>query len=297
MYVSEIAALSAAACWAIASLIAAGPVNRLGTIAFNRVRMSLVTIMLIGLTTILGTWDTIDNSHSMAIILSALIGIVMGDTALFVTMRRLGPRRTGILFATNAPMATLLGWAFLNETLGILELFGTFLVIGGVMLAILFGKRSDQIHKWEEVKGALSIGIMWGLFAAAGQAVGSMIIKPVLLDGADPIAVSAVRVSISALCLFAIAALPINAVKPQNTMTVKTFFQILISGLLAMGIGMTLLIYAFAHGEIGIAASLSATTPVMMLPIIWLKTRERPPIGAWAGAALVVVGSGLIFLY
>ncbi|MEN0002440.1 MAG: EamA family transporter, partial [Pseudomonadota bacterium] len=39
----------------------------------------------------------------------------------------------------------------------------------------------------------------------------------------------------------------------------------------------------------------SATTPAMMLPILWWRTQEMPAAGAWIGAALVVVGSALIF--
>ncbi len=297
MYLSEIAALSAAVCWSFASLLAAGPVERLGSIAFNRIRMAVVAIMLIAYTSMIGTWGTIQSEHSTAIILSALTGIVLGDTALFVTMRRLGPRRTGILFATNAPMATFLGWAILGERLGWVELIGTLLVITGVMVAIFFGKKPSQVHKWEAIKGSVFVGIAWGLLAASGQAVGSLIIKPALLDGADPVAVSAIRVALSAACLWAISWLPIAIVKPKGPMDWNIFLQILFGGLIAMGVGMTLLLYAFAHGEIGIASSLSATAPVMMLPILWIKTKEPPASGAWVGAALVVVGTALIFSF
>ena len=50
-----------------------------------------------------------------AILLSSLTGIVLGDFLLFATMRRLGPRRTNVLFATNAVFAALLGWIFLGD--------------------------------------------------------------------------------------------------------------------------------------------------------------------------------------
>ncbi|MCV6575132.1 MAG: DMT family transporter [Cohaesibacter sp.] len=297
MFGAEIAALAAAASWAIGSLMSANPVEKLGSIAFSRLRMSIVALMLILYTSAIGTWGSIQWSHMDAIVWSAIIGIVLGDTALFITMRRLGPRRTGILFATNAPMATFLSWHIFSEILGWQELLGTLLVIIGVMMAILFGKRKDQIHKWESVKGLLWIGILWGLLAAAGQAVGSLIIKPALLDGADPIAVSAIRVAIAAISLFVISWLPMQAVKPAGKLDASTIWQTAGSGLISMGLGMTLLLYAFSIGEIGIVASLSATTPAMMLPILWYKTGERPALGAWLGAALVIIGSTLIFIY
>ncbi len=62
-----------------------------------------------------------------------------------------------------------------------------------------------------------------------------------------------------------------------------------------MGVGMTLLLYALSGGEVGIVSTLSATTPVILLPVLWWQTKEFPAIGAWVGAFLVIVGCSLIF--
>jgi hypothetical protein len=43
--------------------------------------------------------------------LSGLIGIFIGDTALFACMNRLGPRRSGVLFATHAIVFDFAGLA------------------------------------------------------------------------------------------------------------------------------------------------------------------------------------------
>ena len=48
-------------------------------------------------------------------------------------------------------------------------------------------------------------------------------------------------------------------------------------------------------GEVGIVAPLPATTPALVLPMLWGKTGDMPPPLAWPGAALVVAGSGMIF--
>jgi hypothetical protein len=39
---------------------------------------------------------------------------------------------------------------------------------------------------------------------------------------------------------------------------------------------------------------LASTTPVLILPFIWIKTRMMPAPGAWAGACLVVVCTALL---
>ena len=68
--------------------------------------------------------------------------IFIGDTALFACMNRLGPRRSGILFATHALFSVLLAWAFLGEHIEGLALVGGALLVAGVMTAIAFGKPS-----------------------------------------------------------------------------------------------------------------------------------------------------------
>ncbi|MEP2706659.1 MAG: EamA family transporter, partial [Roseibium sp.] len=71
---------------------------------------------------------------------------------------------------------------------------------------------------------------------------------------------------------------------------------IALSGFLGMGVGMTLILFALSGGEVGIIATLSATTPAIMLPMMWWRTKEAPALGAWAGAFLVVVGCALLFV-
>jgi drug/metabolite transporter (DMT)-like permease len=79
-------------------------------------------------------------------------------------------------------------------------------------------------------------------------------------------------------------------------MTWKLAVPTAFSGLLAMGVGMTLLLFALSGGQAGVISTLSATSPVMILPMLWLLTGERPATGAWAGAGLVVAGMALIFM-
>ena len=64
--------------------------------------------------------------------------------------------------------------------------------------------------------------------------------------------------------------------------------------LAAMVLGMTLLLWAIGHGDTGVATILSATTPVIMLPLLWITIRQAPAPGAWLGALLTVVGTALL---
>lgn len=291
----EAAALAAAITWAFAGIVSANPSKAMGALAFNRYRMVMVFAMLAIWTSATGAWGSVPSSAYVALIISGFIGIFLGDTALFLTMNRLGPRRTAILFSLNAPMSVVLGWLVLSERLTYGELSGIAVTLTGVILAIVYGKRKEQLHTWESVTGSLWIGVALGLFAALAQAIGAAIARPVMETGIDAAAASAIRVGVSAVALLAVGFLPLEAVKPKTKLTPAMTTQIALSGLLGMGVGMTLLLFALRGGEVGIVTTLSATTPAMILPILWWRTKEMPAPGAWAGAALVVVGSALIF--
>lgn len=295
MPIYELAALGAATCWAMTGMLSAGPAGRLGALAFSRTRQLFVAALLGVYVLASGSWRELQPEALWSLLLSGFIGIFVGDTLLFTCLNRVGPRRSGILFALNAPMAALLGWLVLGEQLSGTAIAGIGLTLSGVLLAILFGKRKAQLHEWENVKGPLWIGVLLGLLAALSQAVGSLIARPVMATGIDPLAASMLRVGIAAICLTALTSLPIQAVKPKTRLTPALFVQTAATGLIALAFGMTLFLFALSGGKVGIVSTLSATTPVIILPLLWLKTREVPAPGAWAGAALVVAGMALMF--
>jgi drug/metabolite transporter (DMT)-like permease len=68
-----------------------------------------------------------------------------------------------------------------------------------------------------------------------------------------------------------------------------------VTALIGLLLGMTLFLYALQGSQTGIIATLSATSPVIILPLMWLRTGQRPSGKSWAGAGLAVVGMALIF--
>ena len=292
----ELAALGAALCWTFAALLAGDLSKQLGGITFNRLRNVGVFVVLVIFVSLAGLWDTIQHQQLLVILLSGLIGIAVGDSFLFSSMKRLGPRRAQILYACNAPISVLLGILFLGESLNFNGALGIALVFSGVVSAIALGRpdtRGKQLHLWEITEGKLLVGVGMGLLAALGQSLGAIIIKPVLDAGANPLAVSALRVGVSAAFLSVL--FHMNKSETTPDITLKQRLLSTFNGVLAIGIGVSLLLYAFSIGDVGIASILSSTQAVMMLPVIWWKTRQRPSLGAWLGAVLVVAGMAVIF--
>ena len=297
MELPHLLSLAAALSWTLASLFGHWPAVTFGSLHFNRIRMvvsaALLAMMMVATN---NTWF-LPEAFWLPILASALIGVVIGDFFLFVTMRRLGPRRTGILFAANAPLAAVLGWLFLSETLQLLEILAIFIGFCGICLAVIYGKRRDLLHVWETVTQPLWIGVGAGFIAALGQAGGVLLLRPVMEAGGDPMLASFIRVS-TAACFFWVV-LPFS--RPTIAFAVykdlKVWFFIVANSFFGLSFGVYLLLAALETGHVADVTILSSFGPVMILPFVWYQTRMRPAWGAWAGACLVVLSSALLVIH
>lgn len=295
MYLGEISAIGAALCWSCAGLISVGPARSMGPIAFNRLRMFLTSLMLLVMVCYTGGLSTITLSSALWLTFSSVFGIFLGDTVLFITISRLGPRRTGILFACNAPITALLGYLFLAENLSLASSFGCLITITGVMIAVYFGNTKTSNHSWEDIRGGLSVGVAYGLLAAFLQAIGSIVAKPALDAGVDPLAAATFRTAIATFLLAGTLLSKREIFHSKVQITPAIITRTGLSGLVGMALGMTFLLYGLANGPVGIVATLSSLAPVLTLPLIWLFTRKCPQPGAWCGAIIAVFGAALIF--
>lgn len=287
-------ALISAFLWAAGSLLSVIPAKHMGTFAFSRWRMIVVASMLALLSLFTGGFATIDVSQIWLMSISGFIGIFIGDTCLYACMNRLGPRRAGLLFATHAVFSAIFGFFVFNERFSWLAISGIVLVFTGVLMAIATNNR--QAHKYEQIEGKLWIGIALGLTAGLCQSLGTIIAKPVMVAGADPVAASCVRMLIALAAHFVLRATQHPVTRLDNPLTWRIFGIICLNGLMAMVIGMTLFMFALRHGDVTLVSILSTTSPIMLLPILWLTIRQKPSLGAWSGAICVVVGTAAILL-
>ena len=289
----ELAALGTATCWAVSALLASDAVRALGASHLNLLRQGLVARLLAGLATVTPARSGIGPHDAALLAVSGLLGIMLGDTLHFAAVGRLGPRRAGAIFALNAPMAATMGWAFLGETLALKAAAGIALTAAGVALAIL-GRSQAGAHRFEALRGTLAIGTLCGLGAALGQASGSLIARPVMTAGTDPYFASLLRVGASGFAMALVAATPLAPsaprLWPRGVLALAALTAVI--GLL---IGMTLFLYALQGSKTGIIATLSATSPVIILPLLWLRTGQRPTPTSWLGAVAAVAGLWLIF--
>ena len=290
-------AVAAALCWAVASLVSADVTRTIGGLAFNRLRLFFVSIMLVSYTYYFNTWSTINIEYLTIIIISGIIGIFLGDTFLFIALQKIGPRRNNILFSLAAPFTVIINILFLSKNISLINILGCFVVFFGVVIAIAYGDKKSSNHRWETIEGSFSIGVILAICAALCQSIGLIMMKPILDKGADPIASAAIRTIISFFLISFTFFLNFEIFNSKTNLTMKIIFQSILSGFLGMALGMSLLLIALQKADAGIVATLSSTSPIIILFLLWIITKKIPTIGAWLGTFVAIFGTGLIFIY
>jgi drug/metabolite transporter (DMT)-like permease len=291
-------AIGTAISTAIGTIISAEVVRDIGgPLALARWRMLLATLMLVIAATAVAGWSTLERWQIMPIALSSLFAIVLAEPALNASIARIGSRRTALVFSSNAPFSALLGYFVLGERLQPAQILGGLLIIVGIVLAISFALPRDagrrlktDLHR-EARPEATAVGL--GVFAALGQAIGNLAVRPVMAAQADAFAVMALRTLVAALILWLLRlVLPARQHRPSAHTLLLTGAGAFISYVL----GMSMLMLALATAPIGIAATLASMAPIAILPLLWWRTGEPAPWQAWLGAGLAGLGTLALFV-
>ncbi len=287
-------AIGAAAIWSAVALSATRIVRYFGSYNYNLLR--LLGIIVFFFPYIYINWQSIYFNQSIftAIVLSSIIGIIIGDTFLFICLKRLGPRRQALLFSMQIPFTIILAEVFLQTLPSFTELVGCGLIFFGIIVAIQFN-RSIPDDDLENIQGNKYTGLLAGIGLALCQSIGIILMKPALVS-TDPIVVSYLRVIVAAVIMFGSLFFIKNNQLWERMKNIKSTLFSIFLGFMGMGVGMTMLIYALKYGNPGIISTLSSTMPIMIIPILWIATKNYAGHLAVVGASLTCVGAGIIFL-
>ncbi len=294
MFIGELAALSAAIFWAGNSIALTEATLRIGSVAVNISRMFLASIYLIITIFFIGAGFDISLNQYMLLVLSGFAGLIFGDTYLFKAFQLIGPRIGMLLMSLAPPIASLLAYIFLDEILSFWGIVGIFVTITGVSLVI--ANRRDPSLK----EKSLSLkGIIFGIFAATGQAVGLILVKSAFNEShLNEFVASFVRIFSATLVMYIIFRSmgkfknPVRMFKNDKTAWKHTF----VASFLGPYFGITASMIAVAYTYVGIASTLMATVPIMMLPVSKFYYKEELNWRSIIGAFIAVAGVSILFL-
>lgn len=303
-YLGEFISIGVAFSWTATALLSEFGSKRLGNLTLNVLRMALAllfSVVLFGVVTgnILPPGASAEACGWM--LLSGLVGYVIGDFCLFQCYIIIGSRY-GQLFMTLAPLsAALMAWVTLGQQMTLMSILA--------MLVTLFGISISVLGRGEHHKVSLKLplnGILFAIGAAVCQGVG-LVLSKIGMDYYEPSASMpewlvpfsanfyrcvAGIIGFTFLLYFRDGIGPLREAmhdkKGLYVATATTIFGPFV------GVGFSLM--AVQYTAAGIASTLMAMTPIIIImPAYWLF-HEKITWKAVLGALISVMGVSLFFL-
>jgi len=308
-HLGEIISLAVAISWTVTALFADKASHRLGSMTANVFRLVLASFFLAVI-----LWIGIGHPYPLYadakawgwLAASALVGYVFGDYCLFNCYLSIGAR-FGQLFMTLAPpMAAIAGWAILGETLTWKSALAMAVTLSGIAISILAKGEGKHIRLTLPLKG-----ILLGLGAGAGQGVGLVLSKlgmehyadivpadaPSSMQALLPFASTMIRAIVGGAGFLLLMALQkktheLKAAAHDR----KGLGYALIMTLFGPVLGVSLSLMAVRYTSAGIASTLMALTPVLILIPYATVYHQRIKLRELLGVAVSMCGVALFFL-
>ena len=295
MVLGEVAALGTATCWAFGTILFTRSARRTGAFTLNlaRITLALCILSLILCLTRGTSWAPRAEGHNIVFLaLSGICGLTLGDWAYFRAFIYIGPRLT-TLFMTLAPVfSAIIALPLLGEHLALGALAGMALTLVGVIWVVL-DRRNASVPQGHRIRGTVL-----AILGSLGQAVGLNLSKLGMGTVVDPLPATAIRMAAGAagIWILALASQRAGGVSRLVRDPVARWATIGAT-LLGPVTGIWLSLVAVRHTQTGIAATLMATTPILILPLLVFVEKEQVSARAIMGTILSVIGVALLFLH
>jgi len=273
--------------------------KRVGALSLNLIRLLIGLIFLAFYNAIFndGFIPTATGYQWFWLSLSGVVGFVLGDLFLFRAFILIGARISMLIMALVPPITALIGWITLGEILSGMEFLGMGLTLLGIVLVISTKLNIKKGGLGKTLKaGPLVLGSLLALGGAIGQAAGLVLSKKGMQDmnafEATQIRIMAGVVGFTlVITLFKRWGHLLGALKDLKAMKFMT-----LGSFTGPFLGVSFSLLAVQHTDTGVAATLMALTPVMIIPPAILLNKERIKIIEIIGAVISIGGVALFFL-
>ena len=303
-YLGELISIGVAFSWTATALLSEFGSKRLGNLTLNVLRMGLALLFSLVLFGVATGSVLPSGASSQAVgwmLLSGLVGYVIGDFCLFQCYIIIGSR-FGQLFMTLAPLsAAWMAWIALGQQMTLTSVVAMLVTLSGIGISVLGRGEHHKISLRLPLNG-----VLFAIGAALCQGIG-LVLSKIGMDHYEvtegmeewlvPFSANFYR------CLAGITGFSVllfwrkgtkqlrRALHDRKGMTVAVATTIFGP---FVGVGFSLM--AVQYTAAGIASTLMAMTPIIiLLPSRWLF-HEKITWRAVIGAVISVIGVSLFFL-
>ncbi len=293
----EIAALSTAIFFSVAPTFFTLAGRLVGSVAVNRLRLLIAAILVLGLHTLLiGSPFPAGASAERCfwLSLSGIIGLVAGDACLFQAFVIIGTRLTMLIFSLAPIIAALVARAFLGESLSAGKVLGIAVTLFGIVWVVLAHENGGG--KVERKR--FLIGLLLAFGGAVGQALGMITAKKGLGGDFPVLSAHLIRLGAATATIWILTLLRGQAAPTWRAFRRDGRALLFTASGAAVGplFGVWLSLVAIDLAPVGIATTLMALPPVLLLPISRIVFGERITLHAIVGTFVALIGVALLFL-
>ena len=296
----EIAAVATSFFWSFTSIQFTLAGRRVGSVVVNRVRLVLAVLFLsLAHLLLLGEFWPI---HAEAfrwgwLGLSGTIGLVLGDASLFQSFVLIGPRRAMLLMTLVPVIGALVAWVWLGETLRPTEIAAVLLTVGGI--AWVVSERGPSGAQGGPVKDTskYALGVLLGLGGALGQALGLVTSKQGLSGDFPALSATLIRMLVAAVVIWLLTLVRGQGGATLRALEDKKARSFVVGGALTGPVfGVWLSMVAVQRTHVGIASTLMALSPIILVPFERRFFEDQVSPRAIVGTVVALTGVATIFL-
>jgi drug/metabolite transporter (DMT)-like permease len=293
-HLGELSALFTAVLWSGSSLVFAAASRRVGSVLVNVSRLVFALAYFAVLLPVMGLEIHLSNRQAILFGISGIIGLAIGDSFLFRAYQQIGARISMLVMSIAPAISAMLAFIFLDEALSIWGVLGMGVTLAGIVLVIVSRRGLSSSGT------VLSVGGITSAFlAAVGQGVSLVFAKLAFADGpVNGFVAAGLRITVAVVVMLPIVfatgrlAHPVEEfARDRRALTLTA-----IGSILGPFLGISFSLIAVANTSVGVAATLMATVPIIMLPLLRVVYKEAFTWEAVAGAFVAVAGVAILFL-
>lgn len=274
--------------------------NALGSLCANALRLGIATLLL-SLITLMIEPVPLASPAIPWLLASGLIGFGAGDISLFLAYPHLGARLTLLINLCAAPIFGAVGeWCLVGVRPTLLQAIYCAVIIVGVVIAL-----SGQIKLPRAAHARLGVGLLAATAAGAGQGFGATLTRMAKFkalaagDHFSGISEACVRVVpgfvLSALVWWLMRRIgrggAIAAAKGRNWS-----WWVVGAAIFGPVLGVSCFQWALGLATSAVVLSITATTPILVIPMAAYMDGERPGSLTITGSAIAVIGVILVLV-
>ena len=293
-FVGELSALLTAALWSCGALVFTAATKRIGPTQVNISRLIVAAVLLIIVVTLFGFETHLTSFQLLNLSISGVLGLSLGDSFLFRAFHEIGARITMLIMSLAPAVAALCAFLVLGEDLSVIGMIGMAVTILGICI-VIFEQNADG----SSIVRFTGTGVVLAFLAAVGQGTGLVFAKMAFREGEiHGFVAAAARIVASLIVLIPATIVSGRFKNPVRIFSAdsKALELVILGAVLGPFLGISFSLIAIKHANVGIAATIMALVPIIMLPLIRYIYKEKLSWKAIAGAFVAVGGVALLFL-